>query len=276
MTEHRHESLFTMSAFNGLLAIRRYASAHPNVLLPDVVTALKHVSADDAYHNYAAAIILHGLVTQIQQPDLPAFFRQAVTTLVKEMNPWWVRLSPFGRDRVKAALSNNEEQCFQAAHLFSHPPGADVLEWWDTLAQSVRANDDARRLAQGREAEQLTMEHETKRLLEIGITLLPKQVSLDDNRAGYDVLSYEIGPVGPVAKLIEVKSTSREPREIFLTRNEWETALERAPNYCFHIWTFPDKQLVEVDYSDIETHIPVDRGNGSWQILKITFPDIQR
>jgi hypothetical protein len=38
-----------MSALNGLLAIRRYSVDHRDVLLPEVVTALKRVSADDAY-----------------------------------------------------------------------------------------------------------------------------------------------------------------------------------------------------------------------------------
>src|SRR5206468_735618 len=96
-----------MSALNGLLAIRRYSLAHPDIQLPDVVTAIRHVSADDAYHNYEAAAVLHGLVTQTQEPeaDIPAFYRETVTTLVKEIKPWWVRLSPSGRDRVKAVLS---------------------------------------------------------------------------------------------------------------------------------------------------------------------------
>ena len=56
MTLRRQESLFTMSALNGLLAIRRYSIAHPDILLPEVVTAISHISVDDAYHNYEAAL----------------------------------------------------------------------------------------------------------------------------------------------------------------------------------------------------------------------------
>lgn len=267
-----------MSALNGLLAIRRYSTAHPDVMLPEVVTALKHVSVDDAYHNYEAAIVLHSLVMQIETPeaDIPAFFRETITTLVRETKPWWVRLSPSGRDRVKAALSINEVQCFDAAGLFSQPPAADVLKWWDALAHGVRAKDDAKLLEQGRIAEQLTMEYETKRVSELGIGNRPRWVSLDDNAAGYDVLSYDKGPVEPVAKLIEVKSTSRNPREIFLTRNEWQTALERAPNYYFHIWILPEKHLIELTPADIEPNIPANRGNGVWEIVKITFGDLFR
>ncbi len=275
MTLHRQESLFTMSALNGLLAIRRYAIAHPNVLLPEVVTALKHVSADEAYHNYEAAATLHSLVARAERPetDIPLFFREAITTLVREIKPWWVRLSTSGRDRVKAALSINEVQCFDAAGLFAQPPTAEILTWWDALAHGVRANDNAKLLAQGREAERLTMDYETRRLSDLGISNRPQWISFDDNAAGYDVLSYERGPVEPVAKLIEVKSTGRRPREIFLTRNEWETALERFPNYCFHIWTLPEMQLTELTPSDLSRHVPENNGNGVWQVVRITLED---
>lgn len=267
----RQESLFTMSAFNGLLAIRRYSVAHPNILLPDMVTAIRRISVDDAYHNYEAASMLHSLTPQIEGPktDVPAFYREIIATLVREIKPWWIRLSPSGRDRVKAALSANEEQCFNAAGLFLQPPPPEILRWWDTLAQEVRTKDNAKLLEQGRAAEQLTMQHETERLVALGISNHPRWVSVDDNSVGYDVHSYDKGPVEPVAKLIEVKSTIRQPREIFITRNEWETALDMAPNYYFHIWSLPEKHLIELTTADIEPSIPANRGNGSWQIVKI-------
>ena len=116
------------------------------------------------------------------------------------------------------------------------------------------------------------MDHETRRLADLGISNRPQWISLDDNAAGYDVLSYEKGSVEPVAKLIEVKSTGRQPREIFLTRNEWETALERSPHYRFHIWTFPEKHLTELSPADLNRHVPENRGNGVWQVVRITLP----
>jgi hypothetical protein len=262
-----------MSALNGLLAIRRYSIAHPHILLPEVVTAIRHVSVDDAYHNYEAAAVLHGLVTQLKglETDIPAFYREILTALVKEMKPWWVRLSPSGRDRVKAAMSANEQQCFDAAGLFSQPPTTEILRWWDALAHEVRAKDDARLLEQGRAAEQLTMEYEIQRLAGLGISNRPRWMSLDDNSAGYDVHSYNKGSVEPVAKLIEVKSTVRMPREIFISRNEWKTALDMAPNYYFHIWALPEKHLIELTPSAIEPSIPSDHGAGSWQVVKVTL-----
>jgi hypothetical protein len=262
-----------MSALSGLLAIRRYSIAHPGIILPEVITAIRHVSVDDAYHNYEAATVLHGLVTQLEglETDISAFYREIMTTLVREMKPWWVRLSPSGRDRVKAAMSVNEVQCFDAAGLFSQPPSAEILSWWDALAQEVRTKEDAKLLEQGRAAEQLTMEYETQRLAALGISNRPRWMSLDDNSAGYDVHSYNKGLVEPVAKLIEVKSTVRQPREILITRNEWKTALDMAPNYYFHIWTLPEKHLVELTAAGVEPSIPADQGNGSWQVVKVTL-----
>src|SRR5437660_8691921 len=99
-----------MSAFNALLAIRRYSFDHPDVLLSEVITALKRVSADDAYHNYESGLVLHDLVAKnrARDIDIPAFFREILSVLVKETRPWWLRLSPSGRERVKSALTLNE------------------------------------------------------------------------------------------------------------------------------------------------------------------------
>lgn len=270
MTLRRQQSLFTMSAFSGLLAIRRYLAGHPGILTHEIVTALKRASPDDAYHDYETALVLHGWIREGRSLDnIPAFFREILSVLVQQVNPWWLRLSPFGRDHVKAALSPNEMQCFEAAGLFSQVPTGDILQWWDTLAQGARATHDSKLLEQGRAAELLTIDYETQRLSALGIPNRPRWISLDDNAAGYDVHSFEKGPVEPVAKLIEVKSCANLAQEIFLTRNEWETAIERAPSYRFHIWILPEKKLIELEPSDLQGHVPQDQGDGLWQTVRI-------
>jgi hypothetical protein len=273
VTRHR-EALFSMSAFNGVLAIRRYSAEHPDTSLPEVVKALRRVSPDDAYHNYDAALVLHDWIekTERQPADIPAFFRETLTVAIREVKPWWLRLSPFGRDRVRAVLSSNEEQCLAAAGLFSEEPSLEIRNWWDGLGQGIRSETDSKHLAQGRAAEQLTIQYEIRRLSELGISHRPRWVALDDNTAGYDVHSFDSGPFEPVAKLIEVKSCARESWEIFLTRKEWETAVERSPNYRFHIWILPEKRLIELTPDDLKFHIPLDRGNGHWQISRIALP----
>lgn len=273
MTISRNELLFSMSAFDGLLAIRRYRASHPRISLADVVPALKRISPDEGYHDYEAALVLHGWVDEsTDHAAIPVFFRQTLSILIERTKPWWVRFATFGRERLRAALTVNEVQCFEAAELFSNAPDAEIMTWWDALAQAVRADDDSSGLFQGREAEQMTIAYETQRLSLLGITNLPRWVALDDNSAGYDVHSFDQGPVEPIARLIEVKSCARRPPEIFLTRNEWETAIEREPNYRFHIWILPEKELIELKPSDVASHIPQDRGNGVWQIVRIGLP----
>ena len=132
-------------------------------------------------------------------------------------------------------------------------------------------SEDDRKLQQGRRTERLTIDYEIRRLSTLGISNAVQWVALDDNAAGYDVQSYDEGVVEPIAKLIEVKSSARIEREIFLTRNEWKTAIERAPHYFFHIWLFPEEQLIEMTPDELSVHIPQDQGSGEWQTAKITL-----
>jgi hypothetical protein len=267
-----HQPLFSMSAFNGLLAVRRYLLIHSATSMPDVVLTLKRLSPDDAYHDYETAILLNSFLPQdVDHSDIAVFFRQTLSVAIQRASPWWTRLASYGRNRLRAALTENEQQCFEAAHLFSPAPSSEILKWWDALAQDARAAENDRRLAQGREAELLTISYETDRLSRLGITTPPRWIALDDNNAGYDVHSFDPGPVAPIAKLIEVKSCAREDREIFLTQNEWNTALERAPHYRFHIWFLPEQSLIELTTEDLAPHVPRDCGTGRWQTVRITL-----
>jgi len=90
------------------------------------------------------------------------------------------------------------------------------------------------------------MDYETKRLSELGISSSPRWISLDDNSAGYDVYSYDKGPIEPIAKLIEVKSTTRQPTEFT------SPATNGKPQWNAHHTTisksgfFPSKRLIEL------------------------------
>lgn len=272
MLTAKSELLLTMSAFWGLVALRRYVANHPTVAVPDAVHALRRLSADDAHHDYCAAMTLHTVIGgDYAHDDIVTLFQETISTVVKRDRPWWTRLAPLGRERLRAALSPNEAQCFEAAGLFIDMPTTDVLAWWDSLAQATRAADNDGKLQQGREAEQLTLAFERKRLARLGIERDPTWIAIEDNTVGYDVQSFDPGVVAPVNKLIEVKSCSRDAVKIFISRNEWETAVNSAPHYHFHVWLLPEKQLIELTVDDVARHIPLNQGRGIWQNVCVTL-----
>ena len=272
MPQARNEPLLTMSAFCGLVALRRYAAMHPNVPVPDAVHAVRRLSADDAHHDYGAAVTLHAFIgDDCASDDVVPLFQDTISSVVRRNRPWWIRLAPLGRARLRAALNPNEAQCFEAAGLFIEMPTTDVLAWWDSLAQAARAAENDGKLQQGREAEQLTLAFERERLARLGIERDPKWIALEDNTAGYDIQSFDPGVVEPVNKLIEVKSCSGEVVQIFISRTEWETAVASAPRYHFHVWLLPEKKLIELSVNDIAPHIPLNQGSGVWQSVGVTL-----
>src|SRR5690606_36504019 len=120
-------------------------------------------------------------------------------------------------------------------------------------------------------AEELSLEHERKRLRTNGIDREPKWMAIEDNTVGYDILSYELGPVALKNKLIEVKSTIASPLRFYITRNEWQHDQEVGDAYCFHIWNLqPTPPVLYVKLaSDIAPHIPDDNENGKWTVAEI-------
>jgi hypothetical protein len=155
---------------------------------------------------------------------------------------------------------------FKAAGLMGEPPHTDVVSWWDDVVSHARLITDAEKMDQAREAELLTIEHERQRLAKLGIAMEPEWPGLDDNYAGYDVLSYDAGEHGPVNRLIEVKSTIASPLRFIITRNEWKQAVKFGASYQFHVWDMAatPPRLYELAAEQVEPHIPSDNEKGEW------------
>lgn len=92
--------------------------------------------------------------------------------------------------RFVDALKPNERDVFSAAGLMREPTPIDVVLWWDSVVAFARMLVDAEKMEQAREAESLTLAYERNRLKGLGIEKEPAWKGLDDNFAGYDVLSY--------------------------------------------------------------------------------------
>jgi hypothetical protein len=267
---------FTMSALSAVIAIRRYLDTHPDATAVAAATAIRRTDADFAGSDFHTAQELHkilpaNLVFRTYHTDL----QECLAFLILKHRPWWIRAAPFGRERVATAVGRGEDegrdelQSLRAAGLFDDPVTEEVVRWWDRLSRAVRTDLADHLLVQGREAERLSMEYERARLSSAGIARQPRWVSIDDNGAGFDIHSYDRGAVEPVNRLIEVKSSSRSPPRIILTKGEWNAALRYGAAYIFHIWQLPAKTLIEKTVQDIARHIPIDQSGGSWLQVEI-------
>ena len=111
--------------------------------------------------------------------------------------------------------------------------------------------------------------YEVKRLVQLGMNMSPVWMSIEDNTAGYDIQSFDLGAEGPVTRLIEVKSTIASPLRFWLSRNEWEIAKKFGAAYFFHVWDMQGPQLHERTVVDIQPHIPSDNERGRWANVQI-------
>ena len=102
---------------------------------------------------------------------------------------------------------------------------------------------------------------------------MPKWVAIDNNEDGYDVLS--VVSASDARQLsIEVKASTMGAAGTFhITQNEWERAQE-VENHLFHLWAIKpgsSTALAVVTSTEMEVHIPVNSGSGSWELVEIPF-----
>ena len=273
MTAQRH---LTMSALGAAIAIRRYLQNHPDASADAAALAIRRSDADFMSSDFESALELHEilpihLVFETYHDNL----RECLEFLLLKHRPWWIQAIPYGRERVASAIGEgsdegrDELQSLRAAGLYTDPVTEEAVQWWDRLARAVRSDIDDRLLLQGRAAERLSLEYERARLKSLGILKVPHWKSIEDNGAGFDIHSYDVGAVEPISRLIEVKSSTRTPVRIILSKNEWAAALRYGDSYVFHIWELPAQRLVEKTVKEIASHIPVDQGEGTWLNVEI-------
>lgn len=266
------ERVFSMGAFDALRTYRRQAASAPGLGQDELVTLAQTLVADATGLDFVAAIEIHTLIPD-GAPHEPAheFYRQCIFGLVMSQRMTWGRVITLGRRRFYSTLERDEQACFRAARLMDEPPSPDVVEWWDRLDGAMRAAGDAAKKDRSRVAEWLTMEHEAKTCVALGIPREPLWVAVNDNTVGYDVLSYRPSEFGPVNRLIEVKSTVASPLRFFVTRNEWEQALKFGDAYFFYVWDLAatPPRLYICTKAQIEPHIPTDQQKGRWANAEI-------
>jgi hypothetical protein len=262
--------VFAMGAFEGLRALRRRRPSFPDVSFADLTDLIRRVDPDGASHDYEAAFQLEPIVAATAPASEAAeFYQHCIEAVIPAFRPLWGRIITLGRRKFVQKLSRDEVQCFRAAGLLEDPPTTRIVIWWDRLAARARLQADQDKMMRARDAEQMSLEYEVKRLTQLGINMPPVWMSIEDNTAGYDIQSFDLGDEGPVARLIEVKSTIASPLRFWLSRNEWEIAKKFGAAYFFHIWDLQGPQLHERTVVDIQPHIPSDNERGRWANVQI-------
>ncbi len=261
-----------MSAFEGLRVLRRYGQLHPHLSLTELAELVVSVNAANTALNFTAAIVLASIVpAELPAEEVQTFYRGCIANVLFTHRPVWVKVMKLGRQKFIQKVSRDERQCFRGAGLLIGPPDTEVIRWLDQVTGRIRSQLDAINFERAREAEQLSIVHEIGRLKRLSIDEAPKWISIEDNTAGYDVLSYDAGVVEPIARLIEVKSTILSPVRFMLTRNEWDRAAKSGGSYPFHIWHMQSggSRLFERTDADIAPHVPTDNQRGMWRSAEI-------
>lgn len=257
----------SMSAIEALRIVRSYMRNDDSLSIEQAARIARKLESSGVDYLSAAALDLMMPIAGVEADDAVAFYRSCVETIVLG-NPVWMKMITLGRQKFVQKLDRDAASCFRCARLLDDPPSDDVIDWWDRLQSMGRRLTDQARLDQGREAERLSLLHEEVRLKALGISRSPKWVAIEDNTVGYDILSYDPGPVEPVARLIEVKSFRHSGR-FFLSRNEWETARKFGSAYSFHIWDIATKQLALKSVDEVNCSIPIDSPGGRWDVAVI-------
>jgi Domain of unknown function (DUF3883) len=265
------ERIFALSSFEGVRLIRIYSAKQPECGISDLLAIIEKIEPDGASLDLQASAYLHELV----DPDCPlegdGFYQACISAVVTKHQPIWSKAMRQGRMHFLDSLGVDDRDVFAAAGLQLDPPPPRVVAWWDSVSSFARLVVDIQKMEQARAAEQLTMDHEIQRLSDLGINKSPVWKGLDDNFAGYDVLSYDVGEFGLINRMIEVKSTVSSPLRFYLTRHEWEQALKSGPAYIFHIWDMSKTPpiLYVRKAAEVAVHVPTDNEKGKWSSAEI-------
>ena len=265
------ERVFSLSCFEGLRLLRKHEARQPNLLLPELISLVERVEADGLSLDLEASVHLSKLVEYDATMDGAAFYQACIRAVLRQRQPAWTKFMKSGRRRFARELSLDERSVFHAAGLMSDPPAREVVFWWDDISGYARLTGNLESMEQARAAELLTLEGERKRLREEGICKEPKWPGLDDNYAGYDILTYEAEDAGLTNRMIEVKSTIASPPRFVVSREEWKTAERAREAYSFHVWDMQKKppQLYVKSVEEVAPHIPQDKGGGQWRNVEV-------
>lgn len=197
--------------------------------------------------------------------------RYQLRDVLSFVSPSWAKKIADGRSEALKIMPEAVRQIFSEADLLGDWTD-ELVAWWDEIGLAARSRKYERNLRTGRIAERLSIQYEEQRTGQ-----RPKWTCAETNYAGFDLLSV-VSRDEPRPCAIEVKGTTLRMSEakFTLSRNEWEVA-DANDDYRLHLWVVRDSQqnvardLRVVTTSQLEIHIPADRGGGKWTMVAIPF-----
>lgn len=249
------------SAVEGWRAVSRQLAAAPHEAVGLAVMRLK-VSYATAGLDYATAQVILESLGPAHESSALAY--QQLIEFEAEVGPTWLAVLPRGRRALRDALPTDAGECFRRAGAFDDNPAPEAVAFLDRLANIARAHANLTLIESGREAERMSFELEVARCSQMASAPPVEWVALDDNAAGYDILSSRLVNGRPSPKLVEVKSCRGRPLRLILTRNEWDTACRHHEAYTVHFWDMQEARLHELSWGDLRSHMPIDQGDARW------------
>jgi hypothetical protein len=265
----RPDFFFRISVIDAGLQLRNHLQTYPDITLNDAVRQLRNGPVSRSALDYEAAVGLcntHGIELFRACDDRIRELRETIFAMALLLKPLWAKISPMGRDRVRAILSNDQAQVLRYAGLLDSKDHL-VWGWWDELAGHFRSEESKRLLEIGRRGELLSLDLEKSLLKSWGLEQTPQWTAIEDNLAGYDIQSYRLVGKDVVKVLIEVKATTLPEHVYFLSRREWETALRVGDKYLFHFWYLPEELIWIATIADMIPNVPSDQGTGKWDTV---------
>ena len=191
--------------------------------------------------------------------------REVVKLIIIKLYPSIGTLLCSGANKASIFLPDYIKQILNETNLLRTPQ--EFYQVYFPRPKKKYLFDDSGRKEIGIFGEQLSLKYEKRRVHQKAIW-----IAKEDDGAGYDIESkVYICNNSPI--FIEVKTTTRsvENANIFISRNEWETAKTKWNNYLFHIWITKQSKTKPLILRPIQLkkHIPKERGSGKWGNVEI-------
>jgi hypothetical protein len=252
----------------GWRAVSRQLAAVPQESVVVAVARLKASYASAGLDYTEAQVILEAMGPA--KESVSAAYQALIENEAK-LRPPWLSALPRGRRALRTALTADAGECFRRAGAFDDQPAVEVVTFLDRLANLARAHANLPLVESGRHAERLSFEHEVVRCAEMPCAPAVEWIALEDNSAGYDILSSRMVDGRPTPRLVEVKSCRGRPMRLIMTRSEWDTACRHQEAYVVHFWDLSAKRLHELSWGDLQPHIPIDQGDARWDSATLSL-----